>query len=47
VYCVMSINTTSAPLMMNGGTVRANSAAYACSGTVGPLPNGTGSISWP
>jgi hypothetical protein len=47
VYCVMSINTTSAPLTMNGGTVQANSAAYSCSGTVGPLPNGTGSISWP
>jgi hypothetical protein len=48
VYCVVSVNSTTGPLLMgtNGLAVAANSAVYSCSGTTGPLPSGTGGITW-
>jgi hypothetical protein len=44
VFCLIYINATSTPIMIPGGAVQGNSAAYQCSGTTA---TGTSSVSWP
>lgn len=43
-FCMIYMNGTSAPIMIPGAAVQANSAAYQCSGMTA---TGTSSVAWP